>query len=123
MKKVLIPVSVFIFQSQVYAFSVLNCATAMGGFDEVQKFQIIRTAENNLIVQRNEADGLQNLGPCKEFNSKISCTFSTRESTREYKLIISQPNNKGIANGTIDQIFRAEGEVRCIDPNRNVDET
>ncbi len=94
-----------------FAQSTFLCATGLGSYNEVQKFQIAQ-----LQVQIPLQGELQTVGECLEERDQIACTFKTRRSFREYSLLLNKvegSDGQVELQGKIDQAFRKSGVVRC----------
>lgn len=96
--------------TSAFAAEVLNCATGVGSYDEVQKFQVVQ-AGNQLLVKSSLMAGNKVLGECRADTSSLYCEFRGPGSVRPYRVNLIK-NSHGY-EGTIDQAMRAEGFVSC----------
>ncbi len=104
-------VAVLLSGASAFAESTFHCATGLGSYDEVQKFQIA-----HLQVQVPLQGSLQTVGMCLEEVDQMTCSFKTRHSFREYSLMLKKVDGSDgqmELHGRIDQAFRKSGVVRC----------
>lgn len=110
MKAFLLFASTLLIASTSFA-DLLQCATGMGNYDEVQKIQLY-FEKDGIYIGSSSAAGDDRLGRCvKQEDSSLDCTFHTPGSLRPYKVHLEL--QKYEYTGTIDQAFRRTGYINC----------
>ncbi len=114
MKTILLPIAMLLITSPSFAY-IQQCATGMGGYDEVQKIQIY-FEENGIYIGSSSLAGNEPLGRCLENKDQsLECSFHAPRSLRPYNVLLTR--DKYAYTGTIDQAFRSTGYVTCWLPN------
>lgn len=81
--------------------SVLNCATAMGGYNEVEKFQIYEMEAVGIGGRILKSE-------CLQSGQSLECTFKNK-SMRSYSVLLDLKSLTGV----IDQALRQSHDVSC----------